>query len=179
MTLKRAIKGKLDLMTSAMNVQRELMSVPEFGNGEEEIFDTERKAVINMKKAILMTAGAAVQKLGMNLQNEQEILMNIADMMIEAFVTESILLRVIKMTDKNGEISSALQIDMMRCYLNDAVDKVNKSAKEAINAFAAGDEQKMMLLGLKRFTKLNPFNSKDARRRIADKLIADNKYSFS
>ena len=178
MILKRAMKGKLDLMTPAMNVQKELMSVPEFGDDEERTFEEERKTIINMKKAILMTAGASVQKLGMNLQNEQEILMNIADMMIETFIAESILLRVIKMADKNGEISSALQIDMMRCFLNDAVDKVNKYGKEAINAFATGDEQKMMLLGLKRFTKSNPFNSKDARRRIADKLIADGKYSF-
>jgi len=178
MILKRAIKGKIDLMTSAMNVQKELLSVPEFGSDGEGTFEAERKAVINMKKVILMTAGAAVQRLGMNLQNEQEILMNIADMMIETFITESILLRVIKMTDKNGEGSSSLQIDMMRCYLNDAIDKINKYAKEAINAFATGDEQKMMLLGLKRFTKSSPFNSKDARRRIADKLIADGKYSF-
>ena len=172
------MKGKLDLMTSAMNVQKELMSVPEFGDSEERTFQAERKVIINMKKAILMTAGASVQELGMNLQNEQEILMNIADMMIETFIAESILLRIIKIVDKNGEASSGLQIDMMRCYLNDAVDKVNKYAKEAINAFATGDEQKMMLLGLKRFAKSNPFNSKEARRRIADKLIADSRYSF-
>ncbi|MEO6220682.1 MAG: acyl-CoA dehydrogenase family protein [Ginsengibacter sp.] len=178
MILKRAVKGKIDLMTSAMNVQKELMSVPEFDNDEERTFEAERGAVINMKKAVLMTAGAAVQKLGMNLQNEQEILMNIADMMIETFITESILLRVLKMVDKNGEASSTLKMDMMRCYLNDAVDKINKYGKEAINAFATGDEQKMMLLGLKRFTKSIPFNSKDARRRIADTLIADGKYSF-
>ena len=82
------------------------------------------------------------------------------------------------MTDKNGEAASQNQIDMMRCYLNDAIDKVNKFGKEAINAFAAGDEQKMMLLGLKRFTKAEPFNSKDARRRIADKLIAEGRYCW-
>jgi alkylation response protein AidB-like acyl-CoA dehydrogenase len=178
MILKRAMKGKLDLMGPAMNVQKELMSIPEFGNDDEASFANERKTIVNMKKAILMTAGAAVQKLMMNLQNEQEILMNIADMMIETFVAESILLRVIKMTDKNGEAASQNQIDMMRCYLNDAIDKVNKFGKEAINAFAAGDEQKMMLLGLKRFTKTEPFNSKDARRGIADKLIAEGRYCW-
>jgi alkylation response protein AidB-like acyl-CoA dehydrogenase len=178
MILKRAMKGKLDLMGPAMNVQKELMSIPEFGNDDEASFANERKTIVNMKKVILMTAGAAVQKLMMNLQNEQEILMNIADMMIETFVAESILLRVIKMTDKNGEAASQNQIDMMCCYLNDAIDKVNKFSKEAINAFAAGDEQKMMLLGLKRFTKAEPFNSKDARRRIADKLIAEGRYCW-
>ena len=178
MILKRAMKGKLDLMGPAMNVQKELMSIPEFGNDDEAPFAGERKALINLKKAILMTAGAAVQKLMQNLQNEQEILMNIADMMIETFVAESLLLRVIKMSDKNGEASSQNQIDMMRCNLNDAIDKVSKFGKEAINAFAAGDEQRMMLLGLKRFTKSEPFNSKDARRRIADKLIAEGKYCW-
>ena len=104
--------------------------------------------------------------------------MNIADMVIETFVSESSLLRVIKATDKNGEEKSKVQIEMMRCYLNEAVDIVAKSGKEAINAFATGDEQKMMLLGLKRFTKTEPFNSKDARRLIADKLIEEGKYSF-
>ena len=178
MILKRAMKGKLDLMGPAMKVQKELMSIPEFGNDDEGSFANERKAIMNLKKAILMTAGAAVQKLMQNLQNEQEILMNIADMMIETFVAESLLLRVIKMSDKNGEASSQNQIDMMRCYLNDATDKVNKYGKEAINAFAAGDEQRMMLLGLKRFTKSEPFNSKDARRRVADKLIAEGKYCW-
>ena len=178
MILKRAMKGKLDLMGPAMNVQKELMSISEFGNDDEGAFASERKAIMNLKKAILMTAGAAVQKLMQSLQNEQEILMNIADMMIETFVAESLLLRVMKMSDKNGEASSQNQIDMMRCYLNDAIDKVNKYGKEAINAFAAGDEQRMMLLGLKRFTKSEPFNSKDARRRIADKLITEGKYCF-
>ncbi len=178
MILKRAVKGKLDLMGPAMNVQKELMSIPEFGNDDEAPFSNERKAIMNMKKAILMTAGAAVQKLMQNLQHEQEILMNIADMMIETFVAESILLRIVKMTNKNGEAASQNQIDMMRCYLNDAIDKVNKYGKEAINAFAAGDEQRMMLLGLKRFTKSEPFNSKDARRRIADKLIREGKYCW-
>lgn len=178
MILKRALKGKLDLMGPAMNVQKELLSIPDFGNDEEEAFSSEKKTIANLKKAILMTAGAAVQKLTTNLQYEQEIIMNIADMLIETFIAESILLRVIKVIDKNGESSSAIQIDMLHCYLNDAVDKVNKSGKEAINAFASGDEQKMMLLGLKRFTKSAHFNSKEARRRIAAKLIEDGKYSL-
>jgi len=178
MILKRAMKGKLDLMGPAMAVSKELMSIPEFGNDDETPFAKERKTIVNMKKSILMVAGAAVQKLMMKLNDEQEILMNIADMAIETFEAESVLLRIMKMVDKQGEAASQIQIDMMRCYLNDAVDKVNKAGKEAINAFASGDEQRMMLLGLKRFTKTEPFNSKDARRRIADKLIAENKYAW-
>ena len=178
MILKRAMKGKLDLMGPAMAVSKELMSIPEFGNDDDTLFAKERKTIANMKKCILMVAGAAVQKLMMKIQDEQEILMNIADMAIETFEAESTLLRIMKMVDKQGEPASQVHIDIMRCYLNDAVDKVNKAGKEAINAFAGGDEQRMMLLGLKRFTKTEPFNSKDARRRIADKLIAENKYPW-
>ncbi|HNJ95479.1 MAG TPA: acyl-CoA dehydrogenase family protein, partial [Ferruginibacter sp.] len=178
MILKRAMKGKIDLMGPAMAVQKELMSIPDFGNEDESAFSKERKAIANMKKAILMVAGAAVQKLMMKIQDEQEILMNIADMAIETFEAESTLLRVMKLVEKEGEASVQVKIDMMRCYLNDAVDRVNKAGKEAINAFASGDEQRMMLLGLKRFTKTEPFNSKDARRRIADTLIAENRYPW-
>jgi len=178
MILKRAMKGKLDLMGPAMAVSKELMSIPDFGNDDDTPFAKEKKAIVNMKKSILMVAGAAVQKLMMKIQDEQEILMNIADMAIETFEAESTLLRIMKMVDRQGEAASQVHIDMMRCYLNDAVDKVNKAGKEAINAFASGDEQRMMLLGLKRFTKTEPFNSKDARRRIADKLIAENKYPW-
>jgi len=178
MILKRAMKGKLDLMGPAMAVSKELVSIPDFGSEEEGAFSKELKAIRNMKKCILMVAGAAVQKLMMKIQDEQEILMNIADMAIETFEAESTLLRVIKMTDKQGEQASSIQIDIMRTYLNDANDRVNKAGKEAINAFASGDEQRMMLLGLKRFTKMEPFNSKDARRRIADRLVADGKYPW-
>jgi alkylation response protein AidB-like acyl-CoA dehydrogenase len=178
MMLKRAMKGKLDLMGPAMAVSKELMSIPDFGNDDETPFAAEKKAVLQMKKAILMVAGAAVQKLMMGLSDEQEILMNVADMAIVTFNAESALLRVIKMTDKQGEAAVSIQKDMMHVYLNDAVDAVNKAGKEAINAFADGDEQRMMLLGLKRFTKMAPFNSKEARRRIAAKLCADGKYAY-
>jgi alkylation response protein AidB-like acyl-CoA dehydrogenase len=178
MLLKRAMKGKLDLMGPAMNVQKELMSIPDFGNDDEGVFAKEQKTIANMKKCILMVAGAAVQKLMANLTNEQEIIMNIADMTIETFVAESLLLRVMKAADKIGEENTKVQAAMMQCYLNDAIDKVAKCGKEAINSFADGDEQKMMLLGLKRFTKTEPFNSKDARRLIADKLIEDGRYGL-
>ena len=178
MMLKRAMKGRLDLMGPAMNVQKELMSIPEFGNDEEGIFAKEQKQIQNMKKSILMIAGAATMKLQAGLQEQQEIIMNVADMAIETFVAESTLLRVMKLTDKEGEENSKIQTAIMQCYLNDAIDKVAKWGKEAINSFADGDEQKMMLLGLKRFTKSDPFNSKDARRLIADKLIGEGKHSL-
>jgi hypothetical protein len=174
MMLKRAMKGKLDLMGPATAVAKELMSIPDFGAEEETAFSLEMKTIRQLKKAILLVAGAAVQKLMMTLEKEQEILMNIADMAILTFHAESALLRVMKM--KDGE--NSVQADIMRVYLNDAVDQVNKAGKDALHAFASGDEQRMMLLGLKRFTKTAPFNSKEARRRIADKMIAENKYCF-
>jgi alkylation response protein AidB-like acyl-CoA dehydrogenase len=178
MTLKRAMQGRLDLMGPAMGVQKELMSIPDFGADDEAPFAKEKKLVANLKKAILLTAGAAVQKLMMKIDSEQEVLMNIADMAIETFNAESVLLRVMKMTDQQGEAASKYQLNIMRTYLYDAADKVNKSAKDAINSFADGDEQRMILMGLKRFTKAEPFNTKTARREIADKMISEGKYCF-
>lgn len=178
MTLKRAMKGKLDLMTPAMNVQKELMSIPDFGSEEEGLFAKELKYIANFKKAILMTAGAAVQKLMMKLDKEQEILMNIADMAIETYHAESTLLRVIKLVEQTGEAANSIRIDIMRSYIYDAADRINKSGKDALNSFAEGDELRMMHIGLKRFTKVEPFNTKEAKRRIADKLIEEKRYPF-
>lgn len=178
MVLKRAMKGKLDLMTPAMNVQKELMSIPDFGNDDEGAFAKELKYITNFKKAILMVAGAAVQKLMMQLDKEQEVLMNIADMAIETFHSESALLRVIKLTQQNSETTTALQTDMMRTYLYDAADKINKAGKDALNSFADGDELRMMHIGLKRFTKVEPFNTKEARRRVCNKMLEANAYCY-
>ena len=162
MVLKRAMKGRLDLMGPATAVQKELMSIPDFGSGDEGAFAKELKLIASMKKAILMVAGAAVQKLMMKIESEQEILMHIADMAINVFHAESALLRAIKIMDQQGEPAAALYLDMARTYLYDTADRVNKSGRDAINAFAGGDEQRMMLLGVKRFTKAEPFNSKAA-----------------
>lgn len=178
MYLKRAMKGRINLMGPAMEVQKELMSIPDFGSGEEAPFAEEMKLIANFKKAILMAAGAAAQKLMMKLEQEQEVLMHIADMGIMAYHAESLLLRVIKLAEQKGHAACALQIDMMKTYLYDAADLIHKSGKDAINAFAGGDEQRMMLLGLKRFTKAQPFDSKSARRRIADAMLAAGKYCF-
>jgi alkylation response protein AidB-like acyl-CoA dehydrogenase len=178
MTLKRGMQGRLNLMGPAMDVSKELMSIPDFGAEDETPFAKEKKLVANLKKAILLTAGAAVQKLMMKIETEQEILMNLADMAIETFNAESVLLRVMKMVDQRGETASQHQLNIMRTYLYDAADKVNKSGKDAINSFAEGDEQRMILMGLKRFTKAEPINSKEARRAIADKMISEGRYCF-
>lgn len=178
MMLKRAMKGELDLMTPAMNVAKELMEIPDFGSDVEGLFTKEKKALQNLKKATLMVAGSAVQKFMMTLAKEQEILMNIADMASLAYIAESALLRAEKLVAKQSEAEASLQIDMARIYLHEALDKAYIQGKEAINSFAEGDEQRMMLMGLRRFTKIEPMNLKEARQRIAKKLIEENKYCF-
>ncbi|GAB3553079.1 acyl-CoA dehydrogenase family protein [Spirosoma fluminis] len=179
MLLKRAMKGELDLMGPAMAVAKEIMSIPDFNSDEEEgLFIAEKKVLRNLKKAGLMVAGAAVQKFMMNLSSEQEILMNIADMVIEIYAAESVLLRVEKLIGTKGEEAVALQKQMALVYLHEAVEKVNNAGRAAITSFAEGDELRGMLMGLKRFTKIEPMNLKNARRQIADAMIAENKYIF-
>ncbi|MBE8719441.1 acyl-CoA dehydrogenase family protein [Sphingobacterium pedocola] len=178
MLLKRAMKGELDLMGPAQAVAGELVSIPDFGEEDETQFAAEKKVVANLKKAGLLVAGAAVQKLMMSLSKEQEILMNIADVIGYVYVAESVLLRAEKLYHSKGDEASALTTDMARIYLYSAVDKVNIAAKEALYSFGEGDELNMMLVGLRRFTKVKPFNVKDARQRIARKLIEENKYCF-
>jgi hypothetical protein len=169
MILKRAMKGELDLMGPAMAVQKELMAIPEFGNGSAQLFDEENKAVSNMKKCILMVSGTAVQKYMMTLAKEQEILMHIADMAIDTYVAESVLLRVRKLVALKGE---------EECQIPLAMDRLNIHAKNAIQAISEGDEQRMLLMGLKRFTKTQGLNTVEARRKVAVALITANKYCF-
>ncbi|MVN22629.1 acyl-CoA dehydrogenase family protein [Mucilaginibacter arboris] len=179
MMLKRAMKGELDLMGPAQKVAGELMSILDFNMAEEEdIFSKEKKYIANFKKAVLLVAGAAVQKLMMNLAKEQEVLMYLADMLIETYVSESLQLRVEKLLGQRGEESVKTQIDMMQVYIRDAGDKILKAGKEALNSFAEGDERRMMMVGLRRFTKTDDINTTAARRRIAAQLIEQNKYCF-
>jgi hypothetical protein len=179
MLVKKSMKGELDLFTPAMAVQKELMSVPDFSAPDaEDIFAGDRKALQNAKKAILMVAGAAVQKFMQNLEKEQEIMMNLSDMLIELFACESALLKTEKLVGIKGEAACALQIDLTKTYISDALERINLSGKHAITAFNDGDMLRIMLMGLKRFTKYDSFNTIAARRRIADKLIAENGYCF-
>lgn len=179
MLLKRAMKGELNMMGPAMAVSKEIMSIPDFGADEADgLFAKEKKVLKNLKKAALMVAGAGVQKLMMKLQDEQEILMNVADMLIEIYVAESALLRTEKLIGVRGEAACALQTDAMLVYLHEAVEKVANAGKVAITSFAEGDELNVMLMGLKRFTKIEPMNLKNARRRIAEAMIEENKYLF-
>ena len=178
MVLKRAMKGQLDLMGLAMGVQKELMSIPDFGSEDEAPFAKEKKAIANFKKCILMVAGAAVQKLMMTLSKEQEILMNIADMSIVTYHAESALLRLEKLSKTKSEAALAVQTAIVKTYIYDAADAINKAGKDALNSFAEGDELRMMHIGLKRFTKVDPYNTKDARRTICAQLVADDAYKL-
>jgi alkylation response protein AidB-like acyl-CoA dehydrogenase len=178
MLLKRAMKGELDLMTPAQAVAAELMSIPDFGEEDNSLFASEKRILSNLKKAGLMIAGAAVQKLMMTLSKEQEILMNIADIIGYIYLAESTILRVEKLVKLRGEEACTGQLDMMRIYLYQTVDKVSVAGKEALYSFAEGDELRMMLVGLRRFTKLEPFNIKETRQRVAKQLIEANKYCY-
>ena len=179
MILKKGLKGEIDLMGPAQAVQQELMSIPSMSQDDETgLFAKELKTIANLKKAILMVAGSAVQKFTATLAKEQELLMNIADMSIKVYIAESTILRVEKEASTKGEEALSVEADIARVYLADAVDLVEKAAKDAIGSMAEGDEQRLLLMGLKRFTKAELINVKESRRRIAAKLITANEYVF-
>ncbi len=178
MIMKRAMKGELDLLGPAKAVADELLSVPDFSDPDTSLFGPEKKYIANYKKAVLMVAGAAAQKLMMEMANEQEVLMNISDMIMDVYASESTLLRVEKMVNMSGETENELPLDMARVFIYDSADRINRNGKNALNSFAEGDELRMMTMGLKRFTKVEPLNTKEARRRIASKISEENKYCF-
>ncbi len=178
MILKKGLKGELDLMGPAQKVAGELMSVPSSEDEDLGLFAEQKKMIKNFKKAGLMVAGAAVQKLMQTMAKEQEVLMNISDIIINAYAAESVLLRTEKLVGMKSEAEVEEQIAMMKVYIYDAADKINKAAKDAINSFADGDEQRMMLMGLKRFTKSEPLNIKELRQKIAVKVIEKNAYCY-
>lgn len=180
MLLRKAMKGELDLMSPAMAVAKELMEIPDFSTPDySEVLSEETELLSKMKKAFLMVAGKAVEKFGMDLEAQQEILMAASDMAIEIYCAESAILRAQKLTNQLGAAQAADQIDMATLYLHHATEKLTVAAKEAILAISEGDEQRMMLMGLKRFTKRNNnINPVELRRKIADKIIAANKYCF-
>jgi len=178
MLLKKAIKGKLDLMTPAMKIAGELMEIPDFGDEPEGLLEAEMRVVQKFKKAVLMIAGSAAQKLMMELAKEQEILMCLADMAIWTYVAESTILRVQKMASLHGEGACKLQAEMAKIYVWEAGEKMHTAGKEALLSFGEGDELRMMLIGLKRFTKVAPLNLKESRRAIAAAIIEKNEYCF-
>ena len=178
MILKKAMTGEIDVMKSAKAVAKELMSIPSFDTPSETFFAEEKKVLQNLKKSILMIAGTAAQKLGDKIALEQEIMMNIANMIIEVYMLESALLKTEKLVHKDGNEVHDEKISMCINYLHHAVEEVGKNGKEALFALLEGDEQKMLLMGLKRFTKVQATNLKEHRRKIAKKMIKENEYCF-
>lgn len=179
MILRRAMKGELDMLGPAKAVAKELTSVPKFSTPDRsQLFSEEKEALKNMKKAILMVAGKAAETFKDKLNEEQEVMMNIADMIIETYVAESGLLRTEKLIAKRGEENARVEIDMARLYLHNALEKVNANGREAITSFTKGDEQRVMLMGMKRFTKITPVNKKELRRSIANAFIERGTYTI-
>ncbi len=177
--LKKAMKGELDLMGPAMAVQKELTSIQSF-NGDENggPLSAEKRVIANLKKAVLMTAGKAAMRYMQKLADEQEILLNLADMIIYVYAVESMALRVERLISIRGAEACALPLDMLRTYLNDCCERIHLAGKNVVYAMSEGDEQRILLMGLKRFTKVEPYNTVAARRRIAAALIEANGYCF-
>ena len=180
MLLKKAMKGELDIITPAMEVGNSLMGIPSFDVPDYSALLSEEKAIIaNLKKAFLMISGKAVQTYGMELENEQQLVLTAAELMIEIYMAESAILKAEKVAMLTSATEADCQIAMAQLNLFNAIEKCNSFGKEAIYSFAEGDEQKMLLMGLKRFTKYtnNP-NPIELRKKIAAKVIAENKYCF-
>lgn len=180
MLIKKAMKGHVDLLGPAMKVAEELMGIPSFDTPDySELFAEEKEIIGKLKKAFLMVAGSAVQKYGPALDEHQQLLMAASDILIEIYMAESAVLRTEKLAKAKGAENVKEQIAMAQLYLYHAVDLVNTKGKEGIASFAEGDEQRMMLMGLKRFTKYtNLPNVVALREQIASKIIAENTYPF-
>jgi len=180
MLVKKAMKGHVDLLGPATKVADELTGIPSMDKPDySELFAEEKEMVAKLKKVFLMVAGSAVQKFGPQLEEHQQLLLAASDILIEIYMAESGILRAEKIAKRNGADSQKEQIAMAKLYLYHAVDTVNTKAKEGIGSFAEGDEQRMMLMGLKRFTKYtNMPNVVALRNTIAEKLTSENKYCF-
>ena len=180
MLIKKAFKGHVDLLGPATKVQEELMGIPSFDAPDySELFSEEKEMLGKLKKAFLMVAGGAVQKYGPDLEGHQQLLMAAADILIEIYMAESTILRTEKLAKKQGEDTVKEQIAMAKLYLYKAVDVITQKGKESIISFAEGDEQRMMLMGLRRFTKYtNMPNIIELRETITTKLVSENQYCF-
>ena len=180
MLVKKAMKGHVDLLGPAMKVADELMGIPSFDVIDySELFSEEKDLIARLKKVFLMVAGSAVQKFGPDLEQHQQLLMNASNILIEIYMAESAILRTEKNAKRFGEEAQKEQIAMAQLYLFNAVEIIKKNGMEGIISFAEDDEQKMMLMGLKRFTKYTNYpNVVELRNIIAEKLKAENKYCF-
>ena len=180
MLVKKAMKGHVDLLGPATAVADELLGIPSFDIPDySELFAEEKEMIAKMKKVFLMVAGSAVKKYGTDLESHQQILLNASNILIEIYMAESALLRAEKNAKRFGEEAQKEQIAMAKLYLFNAIEIVKKNGMEGIISFSEGDEQKMMLMGLKRFTKYTNYpNVVELRNTIAEKVKNENKYCF-
>jgi len=180
MLIKKAMKGHIDLLNPAMEVQEELMGIPSFEIPDYSKLLSQEKAIIkNLKKVFLMVAGAGIKKFGPKIEEHQQLLINASDILIEIYMAESAILRTEKNIKRYGKENQKHQIEMTQLYLYNAVDIIARCAKNGIISFSEGDEQKMMLMGLKRFTKYTYYpNITALKNSIAHKVCIENKYCF-
>jgi alkylation response protein AidB-like acyl-CoA dehydrogenase len=180
MLLKKGMKGELDIVGPAIEVGKSLLEIPSFDVPDYSELLSEEKAMLNkLKKCFLMVSGKAVEKFGMELEKHQQLILSAAEILIEIYMTESVILKAEKIAKMTSEVNSASQIAMAKLKLFEAVAIVTDRGKEAIAYIAEGDEQRIMLMGLKRFTKyVNTPNPIVLKQQIAKQVIAQNKYCF-
>jgi alkylation response protein AidB-like acyl-CoA dehydrogenase len=177
--MKSAMSGRLPLLAAAQGLMDEILS-PQMANLDEDetLLGAEQKLVKNAKRVALMTLGTAAQKYMMKLSDQQEILLGIADIITDTYAMESAILRARKLAAAKGEDAAARYLDMTRVFCNDAIERIEVSAKNTLAAMAEGDELRTLLAALRRFTKMTPMNTVAARQRIAKVLIEANKWVY-
>jgi alkylation response protein AidB-like acyl-CoA dehydrogenase len=177
--MKAALSGRLALLPAAQALMDEILS-PSMTSFDldESLLATEQKLAQNAKKVALMTLGTAAQKYMMGLSDQQEILMSVADIIMDTYAMESAILRTKKLAAAHGETAAAQYVEMTRVFCNDAVERIEAEAKNTLAAMAEGDELRTLLAALRRFTKMTPMNTVAARQGIANAMIAANRYVY-
>lgn len=177
--MKSALSGKLALLPAAQALMDEILT-PQIASfdDDENVLAAEAKLAKNAKKVALMTLGTAAQKYMMALGDQQEILLGIADIIMDAYAMESAILRAQKLAASQGEDAAARFIDMTRVFCNDAVERIEASAKNTLAGMSEGDELRTLLAALRRFTKMTPMNTIAARQRIANVLVEGNRWAY-
>ena len=177
--MKSAMSGRLALLPAAQALMDEVLS-PQIGSFDDDdsVLAAEQKLAQNTKKVALMTLGTAAQKYMMKLADQQEVLMGIADVIMDTYAMETAILRARKLVSSQGEAAVERYLDMTRVFCNDAVERIEARAKNTLAGMSEGDELRTLLAALRRFTKLQPMNTIAARQRIANEMIAANKYVY-
>jgi alkylation response protein AidB-like acyl-CoA dehydrogenase len=177
--LKRAAKGVLPVMEEAQKAYDEINgpgeeTVPE----EEEYYQQKARYIRNFKKVALVLMKTVTEKFSRTLVYEQEILNNISDIVMHIYAAESVCLRVQKLEPIKGEENIKVYRDILDVYIYDAASRIGKCALDTVYSFAFGEVRETLLKGIRTCTLVEGVNVKEARRRIADRLIEENRYCF-